>query len=233
MGVLSVLLFSFPVSAALEEISVKYPYSLESRVQELLILQSHNPHAPALMLMLAELYLDMGDDLYTKVDRRLAAYQQGAEWAKRALLLREQQAEAHFLCAANLGNAAQLRGLFASALTVYEIKGHAARALELQPDHAPALHMMGMMLENLPWFFGGDSNKALDYLQRAVAADKSYIHARLNLAKLYIKRNQIDVAKRELLAIQESHQSSESFTWVQRYKPEVDRLLLQLEEKSS
>jgi hypothetical protein len=51
----------------------------------------------------------------------------------------------------------------ASALTVSELKAHVRRALELKQDYAPALHMMGMMLEELPWFLGGDREGALTY----------------------------------------------------------------------
>jgi len=50
-------------------------------------------------------------------------------------------------------------------------------------------------LENLPWFPGANSHKALDVLQRAVTVDNTYVHAHLNLAKLCIKRNQFAVAK--------------------------------------
>jgi TPR repeat protein len=76
----------------------------------------------------------------------------------------------------------------ASALTVSELKAHVRRALEMKQDHAPALHMMGMMLEELPWFLGSDREGALNYLKRAVAVDPGYTHARLDLAKAYIKR---------------------------------------------
>jgi Tfp pilus assembly protein PilF len=58
--------------------------------------------------------------------------------------------------------------------------------------------MMGMMLEELPWVLGGDRAEALRLLQRAVAADPSYEHARLDLAKTYLKRQDTAAARREL-----------------------------------
>jgi Tfp pilus assembly protein PilF len=58
--------------------------------------------------------------------------------------------------------------------------------------------MMGMMLEELPWILGGDADAALTYLNRAVAADPHYTHSRLDLVKVYIKRQNIKSARYEL-----------------------------------
>jgi thioredoxin-like negative regulator of GroEL len=115
--------------------------------------------------------------------------------------LEERNAEAHYLYAANLGSAAQLKGVMASAWTVNQVTTHTRRALELNPNHPGALHMMGMLLDELPWIFGGDKTKALGYLKQAVMADPGYVHARLDLAKAYMKRNDADGARRELDAI--------------------------------
>jgi tetratricopeptide (TPR) repeat protein len=165
-----------------------YPASLELELQSALELRARDSTDPHLLTKVASLYLDLGVDLYQEKEKRLAAYEEGARFARRALELQEGSAEAHYLYAANLGSAAQLKGVVASALTVSELKAHVRRALELKHDHAPALHMMGMMLEELPWFLGGDREGALNYLKRAVAVDPGYTHARLDLAKAYIKR---------------------------------------------
>ena len=161
---------------------------------------------PAVLVNLAKLYLDLGDDCYTGVAERQTAYEAGARIAKRAMELQNDNAEAHYLYAANVGSAAQLKGMMASALTIQDLKYHVKRALELEKDHAPSLHMMGMMCEELPWVMGGDSRAALGYLQRAVGVDPSYIHARLDLAKAYLKRNDVASARLELhIILNKSH----------------------------
>jgi tetratricopeptide (TPR) repeat protein len=68
----------------------------------------------------------------------------------------------------------------------------------LDSHHAEALHMMGMMLEELPWILGGDRDRALNYLRRAVAIDQNDASARLDLAKIYIKRKDVEAARKEL-----------------------------------
>jgi tetratricopeptide (TPR) repeat protein len=173
--------------------------------------------------------LDVGKDVYTDETQRRAAYEEGARIAKRALDLQDTNAEAHYLYAANLGSAAQLKGLTASALTVRELKRHVTRALELKPDHAPSLHMMGRMLDELPWMLGGDADAALTYLKRAVDADPAYHHARLDLAKAYLKRNDRGSALRELSELIGIDDASSHVA--DRYQKEGASLLASLQER--
>jgi Tetratricopeptide repeat len=206
--------------------AVSSPQSLEDELRHLIAANADTSSDPAVLVKLAHLYLDLGDEVSTDVEKRRTAYEAGARIAKRAFELQDANAEAHYLYAANLGRAAQLKGLMASAVTVQDLKYHVKRALELNKDHAPSLHMMGMMLEELPWVMGGDSVAALDYLQRAVAVNPSYTHARLDLAKAYLKRKDAASARRELhVILGASLTPSEQ----NRYEKEARALLSSLE----
>ena len=88
------------------------------------------------------------------------------------------------------------------------------------------------MLEELPWFLGGDSERALEHLQWAVEADEYYMHARLNLGKAYLKRNKMDKAIRELRFVAHTEPPKSKRAWAQRYRPEAQRLLEELESES-
>jgi hypothetical protein len=227
---LSLWLTSLGAQAAADpgQMRPAYPESLAQEVQQLVQGRARESLDPNVLLRLAELYLDMGDDLFSDKAKRIEAYEEGANNAQRALAQGVSSAAAHFLYAANAGSAAQLKGLMASALMVQDLKSHVSRALELEPDHAPALHMMGMMLEELPWFLGGDSAAALDHLLRAVGVDPNYAHARLDLAKAYLKRRKVGAAKRELDAIVTMTEPRGRYAWTHRYRPEAERLLAEL-----
>lgn len=186
-----------------------------------------------MLVRLAGLYLDVGDDVLTEPDERQAAYEAGAGLAKRAIELKEQDAEAHYYYAANLGSAVQLKGMMASAFTVRDLKAHVSRALELQHDHAPSLHMMGMMLAELPWMLGGDPAAALTYLRQAVAVDPRYEHARLDLAKAYLKHHDREAARRELQAIVTMASQPVPQATVSRYVLEAKQLLTELEQSAN
>ncbi len=182
------------------------------------------------LVNMSKLYLDLGQEGYTDATQRRAAFDEGARIAKRALDLQEANADAHYLYAANLGSAAQLKGRTASALIVRELKMHVTRALELQKDHAPALHMMGRMLDELPWILGGDAEAALRYLKQAVQADPRYEHARLDLAKAYLKRHDVAAARLELHTLLESAPASHHGA-VSRYQTEGRTLLGSLQKR--
>jgi len=196
--------------------------SLDRQLQALLDAGAANSSDPELLLKVSDLYLDIGDEVERGTDKRVAAYEAGARLAKQAWQLQDSNAEAHYLYAANLGSAAQLKGVMASALTVRELKAHVARALTLRSNHAPSLHMMGMMLEELPWVLGGNKNEALVYLKRAVAADPDYDHARLDLAKAYLKRHDSASSRHELAMIVNRSRPS-------RHLEEAKRLLATLD----
>lgn len=221
-GGLGLLPLTQPAHAVSEAMSI-----LEQTIQTVLAEKARHSSDPVILVRLADLYLDLGDE-HTDATKRRAAYEQGAGFARQALAIQERNAQAHYLYAANLGSAAQLKGVMASALTITELKTHVRRALKLQQDYPPALHMMGMMLEELPWFLGGDAAGALTYLQRATVTDPSYVHARLDLARAYIKRQALDAARRELGSILEKPPSSMSSDSNRRYREEAATLLSSL-----
>lgn len=205
-----------------------YPEFLERELQAGLALGARDSADPDLLIKMASLYLDLGVDVYEQKEKRLAAYEEGTRFAMRALKMKENSAEAHFLYAANLGSAAQLKGVLASAGVVQTLKRHLHRALELQSDHAPALHMLGAMLDELPWFLGGDRKGALESVKRAVAVDPNYASARLDLAKMYLKRKDIQSARRELRTLVALEHPRDRYAWATRYRPEGLRLLGEL-----
>jgi len=208
---------------------VGYPTSLKNKLQELHQAHSLSPENLDLLIQLASTYLDAGDDLYSETPKRLEAYQTGADFAKQVLALDQQHAHAHFLYAANLGLNAQLRGVLVSAFFIREIIGHVEQSLELAPKHPQALHMMGMILDGLPWFLGGDAEGSIVYVERAVAADPHYTHARLNLGKLYLKQGRVQAAKEQLLLVTNTQSPRGPYAWSHHHNPEALSLLKELE----
>lgn len=213
-------IWTLPVQA--ESSSAPAETALERELQRLLAGHADASSDSYALVRLADLYLDLGDEYQDEAKRR-AAYEEGARLAQRAMVSDPSNADAHYLYAANLGSATQLKGTMASALVINDLKAHVRQALALKPTHAPALHMMGMMLEELPWFLGGDRDAALTYLQQAVSADPHYIHARLDLAKVYMKRRNTEAARKELATIVSAIPSSDYRH--QRYREEARQLL--------
>ncbi|GJL69184.1 MAG: hypothetical protein NPIRA06_18190 [Nitrospirales bacterium] len=180
------------------------------------------------LLRLAGLYLDLGYGVYIDREQKLAAFQEGARVAQKALDLRESSAEAHFLYAANLGSAAELEGLVAAALTIQKLKKHVHRVLELDPENVQAHHMLGRMYEELPWVLGGDQEVAGDHLKMAVSLDSHYAPAGLDLAKWYLKHEQNLEAVRELTRVVNTPPLKKRWIWERIHRPEARDLLQQI-----
>jgi tetratricopeptide (TPR) repeat protein len=209
----------------------EYHQTLEQTLQSARNAAQSPTAAASDLLRLAQSYLDAGDDMYIDPGQRRGAYEAGAETARRALAMNEHNAEAHFLYAANLGNAARLGHDPRAVLALRTIKHHVARAIELNPDHARALQFMGGLLAELPWVLGGRVDEAERLLQRAIQIDSRYTNARLMLATLYLKQDKTEEAKEQLLALLNTANPHYPFHWRHKFKPEAERLLQSLERQ--
>ncbi len=232
MGLLLLMagVFSFPYGALRGEDSIdsQFPADLESELKSLVLDGAENSKDLNRLLRLAGLYLDLGYGAYVDREEKLAAFQEGARIAKKALDIQESSADAHFLYAANLGSAAELEGLVAAAFTVQELKNHAHRVLEIDERYAPAHHMLGRMYEELPWFLGGDQKAAEKHLKKAVSLDARYAPGRLDLARWFIKKGQNDEAVKELTLVIETPPLIKRWLWERIYRPEAQALLEQI-----
>jgi tetratricopeptide (TPR) repeat protein len=228
VGVVSLGSSVLHAAGVLDSLPPNYPDSLKTDLQRLLSTAGGGQASTDLYLALAQVYMDLADDLFTDNGDRRSAYEEGAKAAERAMELQDSSAQAHFLYAANLGSAERIKGLTYAAMRVKEIKQHVARAIELDPTHAQALQMMGGLLMELPWFLGGDKKHAQGYLERAVAADGNFTNARILLAKLYKNQNRIDEAKEQLKAVIHAEHPHYPYAWARKFKPEAERMLQEL-----
>ncbi|MDO9116923.1 MAG: tetratricopeptide repeat protein [Nitrospira sp.] len=226
--VLATLIGTGQALAQRDEMPAGYPQSLEGDLSSLLARLNEGDASPGLLVQLASTYFDLADDLLTDEKKRRTAFEAGAKAAEQAFQLDDSNADAHFFHAANLGSAERLRGIANAAMVVKEIKYCAMRAIELNPNHAQALQMMGGLLMELPWFLGGDEKKAQEYLERAIAADGNFTNARILVAKLYKKQDRIDDAKRQLETVIRADHPHYRFAWERTYKPEAERMLKEM-----
>lgn len=185
--------------------------------------------------------VDLGEFMTDEAQRK-ALYVKAEGYGKRAVAANPTDAEGHFVLARALGRAALTLGKRDRVKYAAEVRSEALAALEHSPEHAGALHVMGMWnaevmrLNGLERFFaknllGGkvfDSanwNDAVKYMERAVAADPDRISHRLDLGRIYA-----DVGNKA--------KAREEFEWIasapvhdyndQSYKLEAERALKKL-----
>lgn len=208
-----------------DSIPDNYPHSLQQDRDSLRKALAKNPNNPRLWKQLAEVYMNMGDDLMTEEDEKIAMYTKGVTAAEAALGIHETDAETHFFKAANLGNAAKLQGFAVGGVQLPNIMKHVDRAIELDPHHAPSLQFKGGLLAELPWYLGGNEQLAQDYLHKAISIDGNFTNARIILAKLLLKEGFIDLARTQLLRVIQADRPHYPYTWARNFLPEAQRLL--------
>ena len=161
-------------------------------------------------------------------------YRCGQEAAERSLALDEANADAHFLFAATTGLlAAQLPFWRVSPTTPLTLEQHLSRALALDSEHARALNMMGMLLNEVPGplraLMEGEKEQAEGYLTRAVEVAPNSTRVRLLLAEYYHELGRPELAEEQAQRIIAETAPEEPWLWRHKHKPDAEALLKAME----
>ena len=155
--------------------------------------------------------VDLGE-FDTQVARRTVLYAKATDYAKRAVAIKPNDADAHFHLARALGRTALALGARERVKYAIEIRTEALRTLDLQPRNAGALHIMGvwnaeiMRLSSIQrifarTFMGGQIfgtaswGEATRYMEQAVAMEPHRLVHRLDLARVYRDGNRLAQAR--------------------------------------
>lgn len=153
-----------------------------------------------------------------KSPARDSMYALAEVYARRAVAANPDDAEGHFALADAVGRASLTKGKKERVRRATEIRSEALRAIQLDPDHDGAYHILGrwnaeiMRLSGLTKFFarnflgGGVFDQAswegaVGNMEKAVELNPKRIYHRLDLAEVYIDRGRYSDARAQLTAI--------------------------------
>ena len=161
--------------------------------------------------------LDEGQQIpdSVKSPERDSLYARAERLARRAVAADSLGADGHFALAAAVGRASLTMGKKERIRRARVIRDEAQRAIELNPRHDGAYHILGrwnaeiMRLSGLSRFFAkrllgagvfGEASweGAVSNMERAVALDPGRLYHRLELAEIYVDRKRYDDARAEL-----------------------------------
>ena len=157
----------------------------------------------------------LGDSLK---QRRDSLYSLGRAWAEAAIRADSSLANAHFALALVLGRLSRTRGGKERVRFAKIIYDEASRAVQIDPRHDGAYHILGMWnaevkrLSGLTRFFAkalfgagfmdrATWDSAVTNMERAVSLKPEHVYHRLELAGVYLDIEQPDKATEQLQAI--------------------------------
>ena len=155
--------------------------------------------------------VDLGESL-TDATRQKELFRKGERYARLAVRADSANAENWFHLARALGRTALSVGVRDRVRYAVEIRRCAEKSLAINPDHAGALHVLGMWnaevkrLSGFELFFArrflggnvlGQANwkDAVSYMERAVSVDPQRVAHKLDLAGVYADTGEKDKAR--------------------------------------
>lgn len=176
---------------------------------------------------------------------RDAMYAKAEVWGRRAVAANPNGADGHFVLAQAIGRASLTMGKRERVRRAAEIRSEALRAIEIDPRHDGAYHVLGrwnaeiMRLSGIQRFFaksflGGavfnqaSWDNAFQYMDKAVTLRPDYIYHHLDLAEMYIDNDRYADARTQLELVGTLPVSDNADP---TYKTDATRLLAEIHDK--
>jgi tetratricopeptide (TPR) repeat protein len=143
-------------------------------------------------------------------EKQKEMFNQAKTYAQRALKVNENDVNSNFVMAVAMGRMALISNTTEKVAAVRDIKKYAEKAVSLNPNHAPANHVLAswhLGVYELNWverqaadkLYGGlpdfSIDKALQYCQKAVELDNTYILYQYDLGRIYLSKGDKQKAK--------------------------------------
>lgn len=183
------------------------------------------------MILLSRVYFLVGEVRAATDEERLAAYDRGREWGRRAVELAPRSEDAHVWYALNTGRWGQRRGLMRSLFLLPTIKEELDVIFAINPRSVPGHALAGNVMFELPTLLGGDRAKAEEHFRKGVALDPHYTVVRIDLARLLIATERRAEARRELRRVLNETAPTNVADWTMRDVPRARALLDSIRDK--
>jgi tetratricopeptide (TPR) repeat protein len=129
-------------------------------------------------------------------------FREGTDAGKAAVALQPSKPEGHFWLGANYGGAAAHSAL-ANLSSFQDIKGEMEAVLKIDESYQgySAYLGLGRLYLQAPRAFGGDTAKAIEYLEKGVKLSPNNTRMRFHLAEAYHEANRDAEAKKQIETI--------------------------------
>jgi len=160
---------------------------------------AEEPTNVAAMWKITRAYHWLGTKIKEK-DQQVPTLEQGISYAEKAVSLRPDCVDCHYWLGVIYGEYGRTKGILKSLKLVGPIKEQMNQVIKLDPTYSSggAYLVLGELYRAVPGIVGGDKQKSLEYLKKAVEIAPDNASNRLSLAKTYLALKQKDLARKEL-----------------------------------
>jgi tetratricopeptide (TPR) repeat protein len=133
-------------------------------------------------------------------DQKKAIFQQGIEFAKKAIELGPDKPDGHFWLGVNYGTYGEAKGVLKSLALVKPIKAEMNAVIRIDQSYegGGADRVLGRVYFKLPGFAGGSNKKSLQHLLKAKELGPNDPLTRVYLAETYLALDEVEKARTEL-----------------------------------
>lgn len=163
-------------------------------------------------------------------EKREAIYGQAVEVGEKALKAHPDSVPLHFWLSVLYGMYGNVKGVMSSLSLVNPIKDLAQWVIDHDPtyEQGGAYRVLGRLYFKLPGLFGGDNDKAIELLTKAVKLGPRHYNAHLFLAEVYLDEGRRDEAKKLLEQVLKGAPDPELVPEDRLWKDEARRMLSQM-----
>jgi tetratricopeptide (TPR) repeat protein len=194
------------------------------------LLETAEP-TPDTLTELSRVWFLTGDFRARSEGERVAAYERGAETARRAIAGAPRNDRAHLWLAINSGRIAEIKGVGRALTLVGTIREESDTVLKLNPSNVEGLVLAGGLAAQMPVFMGGDRGRAETLFKRALELDPHLTGGRIELARLYISTKRWLDAQRELQSVVDEPAATDLPGWTASDRPRAKVLLAELRDR--
>jgi tetratricopeptide (TPR) repeat protein len=135
-------------------------------------------------------------------DERTDMFREGIEAGKAAIALQPDKPDGHFWLGANFGGDAS-HSVLANLSSFQDIKREMEAVLKIDETYQgySAYLGLGRLYLQAPKMMGGDTAKAIEYLEKGVKLSPNNTTMRLHLAEAYVEANRDGEAKKQIETI--------------------------------
>jgi predicted Zn-dependent protease len=201
------------------------------RARALLEMAAATDPNPETLVELSRAWMLTGEFRATIDGDRAAAFERGAEAARRASAAAPRNERAHLLRAFNTGRAAQLKGGVRAAALLSTIREESTTVLRINPASVDGLLLAAGLAADLPTLMGGDRARAEMLFVKALELDPHHTGGRIELARLLLASRRWSEATRELQRVLDETAPTERPRWVMSDAPRAAAMLRELQTR--